>query len=235
MRTLVIDIETIGEKWNSLDETTKESLTRWVSRSSADEEAKNAAQRDIEEGLGFSPLTGSIVAIGLYDVEREKGIVYFDTNGMKKIADFEEENIKYRAATEKEMLLHFWEGAKEYDTFVTFNGRSFDIPFILIRGAVHSIRPSKDLMSNRYLGMQRGAAHVDLLDQLSFYGAVHRKGTLHLYCRAFGIESPKAEGVSGDDVAALFAAGKYETIARYNRRDIIATAKLYKRWNEILR
>ena len=74
-----------------------------------------------------------------------------------------------------------------------------------VRSAVHKIKATKDLMSNRYLNSQKfGATHIDLFDQLTFYGAVRRKGGLHLWCRAFGITSPKAQGVTGDDVANLF-------------------------------
>lgn len=234
MHTLALDIETIGEDWSVLDDAAKESLTRWAKRTAKTEDEYQAELADIQEGLGFSPLTGQIVALGLYDVERDRGVVYFEAPGETN-REFEEDGVRYKISTEREMLEQFWNGAKEYDTFVTFNGRSFDLPFMLIRGMVHRIRPSKDLMSNRYLGSQRGAAHVDLLDQLSFYGAVRRAGTLHLYCRAFGIESPKVDGVSGDDVAALFKNKEYETIARYNVRDIKATAELYRRWKSTLR
>ena len=75
---------------------------------------------------------------------------------------------------------------------------------------------------------------MEVADQLFFYGAVFRKASLHLYCRAFGIESPKAAGVTGDDVSALFREGKCEEIARYNVRDIVATAELYKKWQQYL-
>src|SRR3989338_1142829 len=128
------------------------------------------------------------------------------------------------------MLGHFWDGAKQYTEFVSFNGRGFDVPFLVVRSAIHKIRPSKDLMSNRYLSLQRGAAHIDLQDQLSFYGAVRRRESLHMFARAFGIASPKVEGVTGDDVAALYRAGEVETIARYNARDLRATAELYEVW-----
>lgn len=234
MHTLALDIETIGEDWTALDPAAQESLTRWAKRTAKTEDEYQAELADIQESLGFSPLTGQIVALGLYDVERDRGVVYFEAPGETN-REFEEDGVRYKISTEREMLEQFWNGAKEYDTFVTFNGRSFDLPFMLIRGMVHRIRPSKDLMSNRYLGSQRGAAHVDLLDQLSFYGAVRRAGTLHLYCRAFGIESPKVDGVSGDDVATLFKSKEYETIARYNVRDIKATAELYRRWKSTLR
>ncbi|NIQ03121.1 MAG: hypothetical protein GWM98_24345, partial [Nitrospinaceae bacterium] len=109
---------------------------------------------------------------------------YYQAPG-EAFEDFEKDGITFRQRTEREMLEGFWEGAKEYDEFVSFNGRSFDVPFMMTRSAIHGVKPSKDLMSNRYLGSQRfGAKHVDLLDQLSFYGAVRKKGNLHLWARA---------------------------------------------------
>ena len=136
--------------------------------------------------------------------------------------------------SEKEILEKFWELSKKYDNFVTFNGRSFDVPFMLIRSLVHKVKPSKDLMSNRYLSIQKyGAKHIDLLDQLSFYGASQRKGNLHLFCRSLGIGSPKGE-VSGDDVGRLFKEKKYFEIAKYNVGDIIATSELYEYWKSYL-
>ena len=148
--------------------------------------------------------------------------------------DLSEGTVILKVRTEKEMLEDFWAGAKAYDTFVTFNGRGFDVPFLLLRSAILGVLPTRDLMDGRYLYQQKNQKHIDLADQLSFYGAVFRKASLHLYCRAFGIESPKAGGVTGDDVSALFREGKCETIARYNVRDIIATAELYKKWQQYL-
>lgn len=226
--TLIFDIETVGEAWDVLDTTTQTMLTRWVDRSISAPEAHEVALRDIREGLGFSPLTGHIVAIGLFDLERERGVVYYESD--TDTEDTEHREFVLKPRTEKEMLEDFWEGAKEYDTFVTFNGRGFDVPFINLRSAIQGIRPTHDLMDGRYLYQQKHVQHIDLQDQLTFYGAVHRRPSLHLFCRAFGIESPKASGVAGDDVAKLFSEKKFRDIATYNAGDVIATTALYKEW-----
>lgn len=232
MSTLIFDIETVGEDFSALDETTKESLTRWIKRESGDEAEYEAALRDLEDGLGFSPLTGQIVAIGVLDAERKKSAVYYQPADASD-TDFEEGDCKFEALSEKAMLEKFWEIATKYDTFVTFNGRQFDVPFLMVRSAIQGVKPSKNLLANRYLNYQPwNAKHVDLLDQLSFYGAMRRKGSLHLWTRAFGIESPKAQGVTGDDVRGLFKEGRYRDIARYNARDLVATLALYERYRE---
>ncbi len=234
MATLILDIETVGEPWDELDPTTQHVLTRWLEQESLGEEAHERKLEQIKAGLGFSPYTGSIVAIGVRDYERGKSVVYY-TDPTGEDHEVVEEDATYKPLAEADMLAQFWEGAAKYQTFVTFNGRSFDAPFLAIRSAIHGIRPSVDLMSNRYLGSQRGPSHVDLLDQLTFYSAVRARPNLHVVCRAFGIESPKADGVTGDDVAKLFAEQKGLEIARYNAGDLKATSELYARWLQFLR
>jgi DNA polymerase elongation subunit (family B) len=235
MPKLIFDIETAGEDFSSLDKVTQKELLKWIERTlvSGSDEYKKAVEK-AEQDLVFSPLTSQIVAIGVLDYEKDAGVVYFQSPGEKN-EEFKENNVSFRSTTEKEMLERFWQGANGYDEFISFNGRSFDVPFLMIRSAINNVRPTKDLMSHRYIESQKfGAVHVDLYDQLSFYGAL-RKGSLHLYTRAFGIESPKGEGITGDDVTRLFGEKKYVDIARYNSRDLFATKKLYEYWDAYLR
>mgnify|MGYP001591241760 FL=1 len=235
MSKLIFDIETVGENFDGLDATTREVLTKWIKKESGSDDEYQKALRDLKQGLGFSPLTGEIVAIGVLDYEKEKGAVYFQAPGID-FKETEENGIKFKSATEKEMLENFWNGARSYQEFISFNGRSFDVPFLMVRSAIRGVRPSKDLMSNRYLNSQRfDGKHIDLLDQFSFYGAVRRKGNLHLWSRAFGIESPKAGGVTGEDVGILFKERKFLDIAKYNVGDLIATKKLYEYWEKYLK
>jgi len=180
--------------------------------------------------LGFSPLTGKIVALGAFDCQTNKGQVLFSAPG-KNISEFCEDNISYIPADEKEILERFWEGVKKYDQIITFNGRAFDIPFIIIRSAINKVKISKNLMRQRFLAYQpHDCKHIDLMDELSFYGTVRKKGNLHLFCRAFGINSPKTGGVTGDDVGQLFKQGEFLEIAKYNARDLEATLELFDYW-----
>ena len=239
MPKLIFDIETIGEDYNLLDKTTQEVLTRWIKKESTNEEEYRVAFEDMKNDLGFSPLTGEIVAIGVLDGEKDEGAVYFQAPACPEIcqgSDIEENGIKIKTMSEKEMIEKFWDLTKRYDEFISFNGRGFDVPFLMARSAIHGIRPSKDLMSNRYLYSQKfDAKHVDLLDQLTFYGAVRKKGNLHLWSRAFGIKSPKSEGVTGDDIARLYKEKKFLDIAKYNVGDLRATKKLYEYWDKYMR
>lgn len=230
MSTLIFDIETVGEDFETFDPATQESLTRFIRREPESEHER--LLKEVKDGLGFSPLTGRIVAIGVLDDEKGKGAVYFDAN-KKVFTEREEGGMKLRPMSEKEMLEHFWRGVAEYETFISFNGRGFDVPFLMVRSAVHGVRPTKDLMSNRYIGNQDyDSKHIDLMDQLSFYGAVRRKGSLHMWCRAFGIASPKVSGVTGADIKHLYDEGRFEDIIRYNTGDLTAMRALYHHWQK---
>ena len=228
--TLVIDIETIGEDFDKIDAPTKKDLTKNI-KGLDDYDEK---LEEIKNELVFSPLTGEIVAIGVLDSDKEKGVVYYRTDG-KEVADYDVDGVTLKVQSEEEMLKSFWEGAREYDSFVTYNGRGFDIPYIWARSAHYGIKPSVDLMTNRYLPLQRGVKHIDLMDLFSFYGAVWKKGSLHMWCRLLGVKSPKADGVVGEDVTKLFGEGKFKEIAEYNVRDIIATNELFKKWMKLYR
>lgn len=230
MNTLIFDIETVGEKWSDLDSISQKSLTSWVERMIQDKEDLAVRLEDIKNRLSFSPLTAQVVAIGFYDVTRRQGAVYYqsDSNTDEEVGEY-----VLKPRTENEMLADFWEGAKSYDRFVSFNGRRFDVPFLNIRSAVHSIRPSRDLMEGRYLYQQKTVQHIDLQDQLTYYGAMYRKPSLHMFCRAFGIKTSKVE-ISGEDVAKLFSGKKFRDIALYSTRDVTATTELYNKWDTYL-
>lgn len=221
MSRIIFDIETAGKDFGSLDPAVQDYLLRW-----ADTEEEKAEVRD---SLSFYPVTAEIIAIGLYDPDKNRGSVLFQNNA-DPLLPFEEDSVRYETGTEQEILEKFWHEVKGCRQFITFNGRGFDCPFILIRSAVHKIRPLRDLMPNRY-----GDIHIDLFDQLTFFGATRRKFSLDMWCRTFGIKSPKSEGITGYEVKDLFGAGKYLDIARYCAGDLKATAQLLSVWHQYIR
>ncbi len=234
MRTLIIDIETVGEEWDAIDSVTQEILKKPIERRADTPEEWMREVDDMQSDLGLSPLTGSIIVLGLYDVERAQGAVYYVPRNAAEYA-FEErfEGFTCKARSEAMLLHEFWEGAQEYDTFVTFNGRTFDLPFLLHRSIANDIRPTRELMKYRFLSQQSAPFHIDLMDELTFYGATRRQ-SLHLYCRAFGIESAKENGLTGADIGDAYRAGKLADIIRYNIHDVRTTTQLYEKWRENL-
>jgi DNA polymerase elongation subunit (family B) len=223
MGRVIFDIETVGADFDSLDPAVREYLLKWAENEEEEER--------IKESLSFYPLTGEIVAIGMLNPDTDKGAVYFQTPG-DMLLPFEENSIRYECGTEKEVLEKFWNTVKAYDLIVTFNGRAFDCPFIMVRSAVHKLKPTRDLMPYRY---SNNGSHIDLFDQLSFYGAAKRKFPLDMWCRTFGIKSPKAEGITGYDVKNLFKARRYVDIARYCAGDLTATKEVLSVWENYIK
>src|SRR3989344_1933679 len=110
MPRLVLDIETVGESWEGLDETSQHMLTRWIEKEFGEGEDYERALADVKNGLGFSPLTGEIVAIGVMDLDKNQGTVYFQ-NGDEGAEEIKEGNFTLKPMSEKEMLQAFWKGA----------------------------------------------------------------------------------------------------------------------------
>lgn len=220
MSRIIFDIETVGVEFESLDEQAQEYLLK-AARTQEEKEL-------VPEQLSFSPLTGQVVAIAMLNPDTQKGTVYYQAPGIEP-TEHDENGIVYASGTESEILEKFWRTIGFYQQFVTFNGRSFDCPFLMVRSAIHKVKPSKNLVPYRY-----GDEHIDLYDRLGFFGAVRRTMSLHMWCRAFGIRSSKEGGITGYEVPKFFREGKYLDIARYCFDDIRATAELFEYWNSYI-
>lgn len=233
MRSVVVDIETVAADFSSLDEYTRQDILGRIRSVPVTKEYEEELSTYIQE-LQFSPLVGQVVVLGVYDVEHKSGVVSFQAPG-QELGEVVEGEMTYKQRSEKSMLESFWGGIAEYDQCITFNGRGFDIPYLIARSGACGVHVTRDLMSNRFNNKSWGGIiHLDLLDQVSYYGAVRRAGSLHLWTQAMGIESPKDGDISGKEVGKAFQDGRSLEIARYNARDLIATAKLYERWKEYM-
>jgi 3'-5' exonuclease len=227
MRKLVFDIETCSYPFDSLSDSQKEYLLRYADK----EPDPGKRQQMTDEAIRYTslyPFTAKCVAIGMFDVNKEKSFVYYESEQKEEWIS-EDQSVNYKGMSEKEILESFWRVANYVDQFITFNGRNFDVPFIMLRSAMLGVKVTKNLMGYRY-----GDIHIDLLEQFTFYGTT-RKFNLDFYCNALGIESPKSKDISGMEVKNLYEAGRVKDIAVYCSKDIFATYKLFKIWEEYLR
>ena len=233
MPSLVFDIETSALPREHLDEGQLEYLFR-PAEQLEDESAREARREEIGRLFNLWPFTAQCVCICMVNADSGRGQVLYLCD------DFEEADegpVKFvPCMDEAELLAAFWEAARNYDQVVTFNGRGFDVPFLYLRSAVLAVPISrKDWLGYRFAT----TPHCDLADQLTFYNVSGRDGAarrfnLDFYCKVFGIASPKAEGVTGNDVNDLMAAGRYLEIAEYCVRDGVATTRLFHLWKERL-
>jgi 3'-5' exonuclease len=220
MARIVIDIETLGFPFESFDEKQQEYLLKF---SSTDAEREEAIQK-----LSLYPTTAQIITIGMLNPETGRGKILYQSDA-SSTQQSDDGNIQFITGTEKELLEQFWQDILHYNQFITFNGRGFDCPFIMLRSAILQVAPTRNLMPYRY----DASIHCDLLEQLTFYNAF-RKFNLDFYCKSFGIESPKEKGITGLDMRKLFDEKRFLEIAQYNLGDLKATAELFRRWETYL-
>ena len=220
MRRIVFDIETCAYPFESLAENQREYLLRYADKE-PDPEKRQMMIDDAVRYTSLYPYTSKCIVIGIYDIEKEKSYVYYESQKKEEWTS-EDGKVQYKGLPEKEILESFWRIAKQVDQFITFNGRNFDVPFLMMRSAMVGVKVTKNLMGYRY-----GDEHIDLLEQFTFYGST-RKFNLDFYCQSFGIESPKSKDISGMEVKNLYEAGRIKDIAVYCSMDIYATCQLYK-------
>jgi len=220
MSHVVLDIETLGFPLESFDETQQKYLLKFAE---TDVDRVETIQK-----LSLYPTTAQIIAIGMLNPETNRAKILFQSD--KKL-DYHshDELVHFKSGSEKEIVEQFWLDIGHYDQFVTFNGRGFDCPFLMLRSAILQVQPTRNLMPYRY----DASVHCDLLEQFTYYGAL-RKFNLDFYCKSFGIESPKIHGVTGLDMKQLTEEKRFREIADYNLRDLQATAELFRRWEKFL-
>jgi predicted PolB exonuclease-like 3'-5' exonuclease len=242
MQSLVFDIETIPLPFDeSFDDVQKEYLLR---------NAKTEEEIEHQKQFGaLNPFLGRIVCIGIYIPESKKGAALFlDAVDTEQTIEQDEMSIKYKSfVSEPELLAHFWLGLEEkrYNAFVSFNGRNFDCPFLMLRSAVLGVRPSVNLMAGtRWQFFMKGkkyeVEHFDLADKLVFGTGFDKNGAmrrfnLDFYTKAFGLSSPKSGGITGYEVPQFYAEGRSREIAEYCMRDVRSTAELYEKWQTLLK
>lgn len=219
MKTVVFDIETVSFPWLDLDPMLRERLTRNA------EDHEDFLRR--KKGGALSPYTGKVVVIGMQNPETGKGIVWWESAGERTSRPSDDGLFEYVGCDEASMLAEFWKKIEKFDRVVTFNGRRFDGPFVSVRSAVHGLSPSRNLAGYRYSVEE----HLDLLEALTFFGTTSWDQTpnLHAACVAFGIPSPKTKEVHGYTVDDFYRQGRLREIADYCRRDVEATAELFRR------
>lgn len=217
MKRLVIDIETVGLPWEEHDPYVREYLIKGMSEAEAEEEKRRGA---------LSPFTGRIVCIGIMNVDSGRSCALYEIPGQEELITRKEDDRTFISGSEKQILEKFWDFMRAEDRFISFNGRQFDGPFLMIRSAILGVTPTRDLVGKRY----QFHPNCDLREVLNFQGTINPRQmrfNLDLACKAFGITSSKSDGMDGRSVEIQYRAGKYEDIATYCLEDVRATAELY--------
>ena len=237
---MAFDIETVPLNWDTFSESQQE----YILRNTTTDEEKEKRMNE----MGLTPLTAQVVCIGMKIVERKNGVDEVKNLGAisvdNEMSDEDSKEVilstgeKMMLYNEKQAFVTFWNILEKYDAhLISFNGRNFDAPFMMMRSAILGERPSKNLMQGTKFNYQK---HTDLIDELAFfttsysYGATKRFN-FDFYARAFGLTSPKSQGIDGSKVPQFFAEGKIDEITEYCLRDVKTTWELFLVWEKLLK
>jgi DNA polymerase elongation subunit (family B) len=219
--SVVFDIETVGVEWDTLDDSQRTYLQK---NARTDEERLRMA-----ETLSLWPFTGRVVVLAMLNPESGRGRVWYEKTDQRLEETSQDGLFTFVGDAEPVFLAEFWNAIARFHRFITFNGRCFDGPFLMLRSAALGIPVTKNLSGYRY----SVRPHTDLLDVITFFGA-SRKWNLDFACKAFGVESPKEHGMDGYSVGPYYRNGRLREIALYCRRDVEATARLYQKLEKTL-
>lgn len=220
LQTVVIDIETV------IDNTIPQELLNNIysgiaikadgritdpSKIEADIQFKTAnAKFELQSSFALSPMTGKICCFG-WKVDNGSPVSFASEN---------EAEILTEIAT-------LFADTDQLTTFITFNGKSFDMPFIKVRSAIYSASyisfPRRDTKYD--LG-----SHFDVRSALTNFDTFG-KGKLSQWCLRFGLPIPIEH--HGGTIQELYNEGNLTRIGEICMSDVEATYSLYQRIKNI--
>lgn len=170
--------------------------------------------------LALSPRTGRILVGGVHEPSEDPDLF---PDPYTFVAEPEHH--------ERDLIVGLWarirRAIQDDRPVVTFNGHSFDFPFLLIRSAILGVDPG---LSSRALSDLRRRytfrPHYDVRMALTNWDN-RAKGTLDEWARAFGVPVADPLVSGGADVFDVWCQAQYDTIRAHCMSDLTVTAALY--------
>ena len=173
----------------------------------------------------------SFLPLPFHQVVAISAVMTDDFGAFKKVSSIDGDS-------EKEMIQNFLNFIDKHNPkLVSFNGRNFDMPMLMIRAmkynlSCHAYFEVENKMLNKskwdnYRYRFSDKFHVDLMDHISEFGAA-RGLNLNTLCTMMGI--PGKFDVSGDQVDSLFYEDKVKEIKEYCESDVLNTYWLYLKY-----
>lgn len=140
---------------------------------------------------------------------------------------------KIEGNSEREMIGNFFAFINKYEPrLVSFNGKGFDMPVLVLRALKYNIRANAylDTISdkwNNYKTRYNDQRHCDLFESLGAWRGVR----LDTVCAMAGL--PGKYDTHGDEVMSLFYADKLDKIHEYCESDTLNTYMLFLKYELI--
>ena len=126
------------------------------------------------------------------------------------------------------MLADFAEFMAKWEpTIVSWNGRGFDLPVLMLRSLRYGVSAPWYYRKPGYRYRYSTDGHLDLCDVFADHGAT-RMTSLHGAARLIGL--PGKDGVDGSQVEALYRTGQIEALRGYCLSDVAQTAFIFLRY-----
>lgn len=159
--------------------------------------ARESWETDLREKAQLSPRTGQVLSVSLWDGARQRG-------GVATLREFD--------MNEGQLLDAVFERFRDIDAIVTFNGFSFDLPFLKHRAVVKRTPIPRTWPTRRYGTWP----HCDLRMILGDWDKF-APGNLQFWCREFGVPCPdKDMGIDPKHLGDLVEEGRWEEIEKYS-------------------
>ncbi len=121
---------------------------------------------------------------------------------------------------EKKMLMEFWENINEDDLLISFNGENFDIPFIIKRSIIHTVKIKKI----KSLDLRK------VVNSWNLYKNIYEKGSLDIW---YFILTGNKKTENGLKVIEYWNEGNLEEVKRHCEDDVMINELLYNRCLEV--
>ena len=208
---VAVDIETYQD--NSLPKLVEKFIERKTQRLKDPSKIIEYTEKYRGE-LALSPLTGKIICINA--IVAEDIDLPFDV--LKPISKFSQIiDINESTLTEEQLLKNFNDFIKTVGSplYLTYNGKKFDFPYIMIRASKYNINISLPIE------LYKTERHIDLLN--NFFG----QGSLKEWGYFYGITD--IDGSDGSEIAEMFEKGDYQSIQNKCYNDCLVTLNIYKK------
>jgi len=161
----------------------------------------------IKDEAALSPLTGQIVAVAYKCDGSPAEALYMGLSSMG----------------ERELIQALVGQIRVHREAVSFNGMSFDVPFIRARAIKWGIDlPGEIWMQSRY----RTFPHMDLRRVLSG-GEAFYKGTLSAWAQMYDLGMPEPHDLNR--LKEIWASGEWKELADICAKDVEVTASVYRK------
>ena len=156
----------------------------------------------------FHPLYSKIIVIGIKELNKPIEVLYNDN--------------------ENALLEMAWQilGKNPFSVIVTFNGYKFDIPFLIIRSCINSIKLPIQINTNRW-AMER-SNHFDVMLFFSQY-ETFLNSSPEVIGRFLNIDNLEKNSITGADIERIYNEGKIEEIKRKCENDIELLEAIFKK------